>query len=77
MDGYELFDKLKSNSTTKDIPVIAITADAMLTDIERGLKAGFRKYITKPLKLDLFVETINKVLDEYEKCKDEVILNNG
>lgn len=63
MDGYEILDKLKSNPATKDIPVIAITADAMLTDIERGLNAGFRHYITKPLILDLFVETINKVLD--------------
>ena len=77
MNGYEILDELKSKPATKDIPVIAVTADAMLDDVERGFKAGFRHYITKPIKLDFFVETINKVLDEYEKCKDEVSLNNG
>lgn len=64
MNGYEVLEKLKSNPETKNIPTIAFTADAMLKDVERGLKAGFKDYITKPIVLNLFIESIRKVLDE-------------
>ena len=52
MDGYEVLDVLQGNPATRDIPVLALSADAMPIDIEQGLKAGFREYLTKPIDID-------------------------
>jgi CheY-like chemotaxis protein len=49
------------------MPVIAISANAMPLDIEKGLKAGFFRYITKPIKLDEFIETIDLALNLREQ----------
>jgi CheY-like chemotaxis protein len=55
-DGYEILDQLRADLTTKDIPVVALTAAAMPFDIERGLKAGFDGYITKPFNVCTIVD---------------------
>jgi PAS domain S-box-containing protein len=62
MDGYAVLDALRACSETRDIPVVALSADAMPIDIERGLKAGFADYLTKPAKLDELVKTMQKIL---------------
>jgi signal transduction histidine kinase/CheY-like chemotaxis protein len=62
MDGIEAFKKLQSLSETKDIPVIALTADAMSADINIALNIGFNDYITKPIDVLKFLNTIDKVL---------------
>jgi PAS domain S-box-containing protein len=49
MDGYAVLQVLQADAGTRDIPVIALSADAMPLDVERGLKAGFRAYLTKPV----------------------------
>lgn len=64
MDGYALLKELQSRPETRDIPVIALSADAMPLDVERGLAAGFRRYLTKPVKLPELVETIVQVMAE-------------
>jgi len=61
-DGFDVLKKLRSNSLTKDIPVIAISANATDYDIEHGLSAGFDDYITKPIKINKFMKTINRYL---------------
>ncbi|MCW8830503.1 MAG: ATP-binding protein, partial [Gammaproteobacteria bacterium] len=63
MDGYELLSILKSNKHLKDIPIIAITANAMPKDIEQGLAAGFTDYLTKPLDVEQFIYTIEQQLN--------------
>ncbi|MCW9045859.1 MAG: ATP-binding protein [Alphaproteobacteria bacterium] len=63
MDGYEALKKLQSMDETKDIPVIALSANAMPEDLEKGAKAGFRKYITKPIAVARMVENIKEVFD--------------
>jgi CheY-like chemotaxis protein len=55
-DGYEILDHLRADPATKDIPVVALTAAAMPFDIERGRKAGFDGYITKPFDVDTIVD---------------------
>ena len=60
-DGFEVLRRLKSNPATRAIPVIAITANAMPRDIERGRVAGFSEYLTKPIDVGRFF----KVLDAY------------
>lgn len=64
MSGYEIIKELQSDPSTKDIPVIALTADAMPLDIEKGLEAGFSQYITKPIKINLLMNGINSILQE-------------
>lgn len=64
MDGYEVFKQLKQDKVTHDIPVIAITANAMPRDIKRGKDAGFNGYLTKPLDLNLLKESIENILDK-------------
>lgn len=49
MDGYEVLRHLQTDPATRNIPVIALTASAMPRDVNRGLAAGFFRYLTKPL----------------------------
>ncbi|HEX5312540.1 PAS domain-containing hybrid sensor histidine kinase/response regulator [Aquabacterium sp.] len=51
MDGYEVLQALRSDKATQSIPVIALSADAMPEQVERGLQAGFHAYLPKPLDL--------------------------
>lgn len=62
MDGYQILEKLQENPNTKNIPVIAVSADAMPIDIEEGLKSGFKHYITKPIEIEMLINAINDVL---------------
>ena len=45
------------------IPIVALSANAMPRDIEIGLEAGFFRYLTQPIKVDEFRETLNIALD--------------
>ncbi len=58
INGFEALQILRLDPGTSHIPVIAISANAMPRDIAKGLKAGFFRYITKPIKLDEFIEAI-------------------
>jgi CheY-like chemotaxis protein len=51
MDGMQALDSLRADPTTRDIPVIALTAFAMKSDRERFLAAGFDRYVAKPLDI--------------------------
>lgn len=60
MDGFAAFTQLKAWPETAHIPVIAVTANAMKRDIERGKAAGFADYLTKPID----IARINQILDD-------------
>jgi len=62
MSGYQVLDIFKSDAAMNNIPVIAVSADAMPHDIERGKAAGFDEYLTKPLDVDKFLTAINQYL---------------
>lgn len=62
MDGYQLMRVLKADPSLKTIPVIAITANAMPNDVDRGKAAGFVDYLTKPLNIPQFLEIIERLL---------------
>ncbi|MBD3669661.1 MAG: response regulator [Gammaproteobacteria bacterium] len=62
MDGYEVLEKLKSDASTRDIPVIALTADAMPGDISKGIEAGFYQYLTKPFEQIKLVNTLKSAV---------------
>ena len=49
MDGYAVLERLRGNPVTAPIPVVALTAQAMVGDREQALAAGFSEYIPKPI----------------------------
>ncbi|EAU55224.1 PAS domain-containing hybrid sensor histidine kinase/response regulator [Mariprofundus ferrooxydans] len=67
INGFEALNILREDPATTHIPVIAISANAMPEDIERGLKAGFFRYITKPIKVDEFINALSEALGFAEK----------
>ena len=62
MDGYQVLEIFKSDDKVKYIPVIAVSANAMESDIERAISAGFTAYITKPIIIKKFNTTLDKIL---------------
>ena len=62
MNGFEALEHLRADPATAQIPVIALSANAMASDLERGRKAGFFSYITKPIKIQEFMETLQAAL---------------
>ena len=60
MSGFEVLKRLKEETETAQIPVIALSADARPQDVERGRAAGFMKYLTKPF---VMAEML-RILDE-------------
>lgn len=62
MDGYQAIAKMKDIPKLKDIPVIAVTAQAMVGDKERCLAAGAVGYVSKPINIDELINEINKHL---------------
>jgi CheY-like chemotaxis protein len=62
MDGWTLLENIKKAGALADLPVIALTAHAMVGDRERGLEAGFVGYLTKPLVPASFVRDLISVL---------------
>jgi two-component system cell cycle response regulator DivK len=62
MDGIAATRILKKDPETKDIPVIALTSYAMKGDRERFLSEGFVEYISKPIKVNEFLEVIRRCL---------------
>lgn len=63
MDGWEAAAKLKSETGTSGIPIIALTAHAMQGDREKALEAGCDEYDTKPINLKRLLEKINTLLE--------------
>lgn len=63
MDGYQALTQLQNLTGTQDIPVIALSANAMPRDVERGIEAGFEQYLTKPVKVEEVVNSIKTILN--------------
>lgn len=66
MNGYEALQHLKAHEKTCHIPVIALSSFAEKADIERGLAAGFVEYVTKPIRVGDFLETLKCLLKKRE-----------
>jgi PAS domain S-box-containing protein len=62
ISGIKALQLLGSDPTTAHIPVIALSANAMPRDVRRGLDAGFFRYLTKPIKVTEFMDTLDIAL---------------
>ncbi len=67
ISGYEVLKQLQSGEQTHHIPVMAISATAHPVEIEKGLRAGFRRYFTKPLNVAEFQNAIEEILQDAVK----------
>jgi CheY-like chemotaxis protein len=63
ISGIEALKILRSDPATSQIPVIALSANAMPRDVEKGLQAGFFRYLTKPIKVNEFMDTLEVALE--------------
>jgi len=62
LDGFAALRILSQDPLTAHIPVIALSANAMSHDVEKGMAAGFFRYLTKPIKVDEFMRTLDEAL---------------
>lgn len=63
ISGIQALKILATDPSTAHIPVIALSANAIPSDIEKGLDAGFFRYLTKPIKINEFMTTLDMALD--------------
>ena len=61
MDGYEVLARLRADLITADIPVVAVSADALPADMDAARAAGFSTYLTKPVDLERLLATVRRL----------------
>ena len=61
-DGYAVLKRLREINETKNIPIVAVSANAMQSDIAKAKAAGFTNYVTKPINFQVFLDTISTTL---------------
>ena len=71
INGYEVLKLLRSDPATADIPVVALSANAMPRDVSKGLKAGFFRYITKPIKIQEFMGALEEAMEYAGKAPEK------
>jgi len=64
MDGYTALKRLRKMEELKNTPVLAISANVMAKDIEKGLAAGFDDYITKPINIHMLLKSVANILEK-------------
>ena len=69
IDGYEAMAILQKDAATAHIPVIALSANAMQPDIDKGLAAGFFRYLTKPIKLNELLKAVDEALERIKNAE--------
>jgi len=62
ISGIEAMKVLRADRLTAHIPIIALSANALARDIEKAIKAGFFDYLTKPIKVDAFMDALDLAL---------------
>jgi CheY-like chemotaxis protein len=72
MDGWGFINELKANRELSEIPVIALTAHAMVGDRERAVAAGFHNYLTKPLTVDTFMADLLRLLIDIPELAEDL-----
>ncbi len=63
IDGFGVLLRLRADPTTAQVPVVAVSANALQRDIDAALAAGFDGYLTKPVVLDELLATVQRALE--------------
>jgi PAS domain S-box-containing protein len=69
ISGIEALQILRADAATAHIPIVALSANAMARDMEKGLEAGFFRYLTKPIKVKEFMDTLDVALEYADKTR--------
>ncbi|MFZ2307187.1 MAG: PAS domain S-box protein [Rhodoferax sp.] len=75
ISGLQALGLLQDDPLTRHIPVLALSANAMPRDVEKGLEAGFFRYLTKPIKIGEFMKALDQGLRLAGTASDETTLN--
>jgi CheY-like chemotaxis protein len=62
LDGWEATRQIKSDADIKHIPIIGLTAHAMVGDRDKAIQAGCNDYATKPVEFEKLVGLINRLI---------------
>jgi len=62
INGFDAMKILRKDAATARIPIVALSSNAHPRDIEKGIKAGFFRYLTKPFKIDELIDTVDTTL---------------
>jgi CheY-like chemotaxis protein len=63
LSGLDALRVLRDDPVTAHIPVVALSANAMANDVKKGLEAGFFRYLTKPINVNEFMDTLHVALE--------------
>jgi two-component system cell cycle response regulator DivK len=66
IDGWEVARRLKDNAQTANLPIIAVTAHAMVGDREKVLQAGCDDYVTKPIDFKILLKKLEALVPKAE-----------
>ncbi len=72
LDGWGLLSALRQDETISHIPVIALTAHAMVGDRDRAVAFGFHNYLSKPLTVDTFIRDLVNLLIAIPSLADDL-----
>ena len=74
MDGFEATRRIRTGVRPdgKDVPIIALTANAMMTAAKTGRKAGMNRYLTKPVDKEKLYIALSEYLDSRNRLKESV-----
>jgi two-component system, cell cycle response regulator DivK len=70
MNGMEALRRLRDEPRTREIPVIAITASVMDQDRSKIMAAGFDNYISKPINVRAFLDTVRTILERHRRSPE-------
>ncbi len=77
LDGLEFAQRLRSDPTLEQIPIIMVTAKSMTDDKLAGFQAGASDYIIKPFSSDDLLGRVNTVLDRFDKSREMLYTRDG
>ncbi|MCR4348236.1 MAG: response regulator, partial [Sulfuricaulis sp.] len=77
ISGIQALKILREDPITTHIPVLAISANAIPSDIKKGLEAGFFRYLTKPIKVNEFTEALDLALEHAETDSDNAVMRES
>ncbi len=70
MDGFEAFNVIKANESNESLPIVALTALAMKSDVKRIMDSGFNGFVSKPIRKETLIKELMRFF-EYDRIETE------